>query len=508
MRLSQWRTQASISPASIPRLPDCNLRAPPAPVLKKSTMKSVFRPKPTPPAPAEDRTLAKRFESRVRLSWLALLAERIWEALLWPFLVVSTFLVVTLLDAVEHHPAACPSRAARRLRSCACDLLPAAHPPQPADPRGGPATARAQGQHQAPPRLILRGSSRHHPCQGDGAAVGHASRAAVAADRSLAAVLARSADRPQGPLCHQGSAPHRPRRSVVRRRRQWLGPAARRLLSRSEQRAVAPPPRCLGDAARLYRCRAHRARRRQRDDRRGRRDLPRAVGARAERADRARARAAGREGHPHHQQRGRLARDSRRAQDRQDRQDRGPDRVQRGAQRARQRRREDRRPDHRQMALRPDQGRAPDHQPDGQSHHHPARRLAPRLPRRRRSWRGQCRGEIRSGRGRGCGPRRFTHCRPAAGGCRAGGPCPAERGWPQGPDFQRYQGRSGQSRSAARAAADAAAIAARQCQARRGPRHAGPDRPSLGRAQGAHDAGRPRPGRASRDERALRVRPA
>ena len=61
-------------------------------------MKSVFKAKQTPPPPAEDRTLAKRFESRVRLSWLALLAERIWEALLWPFLVVSAFLVVTLLD--------------------------------------------------------------------------------------------------------------------------------------------------------------------------------------------------------------------------------------------------------------------------------------------------------------------------------------------------------------------------------------------------------------------------
>ena len=61
-------------------------------------MKSVVKPKPTPPAPAEDRTLAKRFESRVRLSWLALLCERVWEALLWPFLVVSAFLVVTLLD--------------------------------------------------------------------------------------------------------------------------------------------------------------------------------------------------------------------------------------------------------------------------------------------------------------------------------------------------------------------------------------------------------------------------
>jgi uncharacterized protein (TIGR02302 family) len=61
-------------------------------------MKSVFRSKQTPPETPEDRALAKRFEQKVRLSLLALLFERIWEALLWPFFVVATFLVVTLLD--------------------------------------------------------------------------------------------------------------------------------------------------------------------------------------------------------------------------------------------------------------------------------------------------------------------------------------------------------------------------------------------------------------------------
>jgi hypothetical protein len=61
-------------------------------------MKSVFRPSKTPPETQEDRALAKRFEQKVRLSLLALLFERIWEALLWPFFVVATFLVVTLLD--------------------------------------------------------------------------------------------------------------------------------------------------------------------------------------------------------------------------------------------------------------------------------------------------------------------------------------------------------------------------------------------------------------------------
>jgi uncharacterized protein (TIGR02302 family) len=52
----------------------------------------------TPPAKGEDSALARRFEGRVRLSWLALLGERIWEALLWPFLVVAAFVVVSLLE--------------------------------------------------------------------------------------------------------------------------------------------------------------------------------------------------------------------------------------------------------------------------------------------------------------------------------------------------------------------------------------------------------------------------
>ena len=61
-------------------------------------MRSVFRPKPTPPEPAEDNALAKRFERKVRLSRLALLAERIWEASLWPFIIVCAFLIVSLLE--------------------------------------------------------------------------------------------------------------------------------------------------------------------------------------------------------------------------------------------------------------------------------------------------------------------------------------------------------------------------------------------------------------------------
>src|SRR3990172_8947473 len=61
--------------------------------------RSVFGPRRTPPEATEDNSLARRFERRVTLSRLALLGERIWEALLWPFVIVCAFLIVTLLDA-------------------------------------------------------------------------------------------------------------------------------------------------------------------------------------------------------------------------------------------------------------------------------------------------------------------------------------------------------------------------------------------------------------------------
>ena len=51
-------------------------------------------------APAPDK-LQKRFDRRVRLSWLALLTERALEALLWPFVVVCAFLVFSLLGGFD-----------------------------------------------------------------------------------------------------------------------------------------------------------------------------------------------------------------------------------------------------------------------------------------------------------------------------------------------------------------------------------------------------------------------
>ncbi|XSG81966.1 MAG: TIGR02302 family protein [Methyloligella sp. ZOD6] len=51
-----------------------------------------------------DAALSRSFESRVSLSWLALAAERLWEALLWPGLVVGAFLVVSLLQLWGYLP--------------------------------------------------------------------------------------------------------------------------------------------------------------------------------------------------------------------------------------------------------------------------------------------------------------------------------------------------------------------------------------------------------------------
>ncbi|MBQ0818339.1 MAG: TIGR02302 family protein [Methyloceanibacter sp.] len=62
------------------------------------------RPRFTAKETAEAKALKKRFEGRVRLSWLALLAERAWEALLWPFVVVSAFLIITLLSGWSMMP--------------------------------------------------------------------------------------------------------------------------------------------------------------------------------------------------------------------------------------------------------------------------------------------------------------------------------------------------------------------------------------------------------------------
>lgn len=61
-------------------------------------MRNLFAAKKAPPKTPGDASLARNFEWRVSLSRLALVSERTWEALLWPFLVLAAFLIISLLD--------------------------------------------------------------------------------------------------------------------------------------------------------------------------------------------------------------------------------------------------------------------------------------------------------------------------------------------------------------------------------------------------------------------------
>ena len=61
-------------------------------------MRDLFARKKAPPDTPEDKSLARRFEWRVDLSRLALVGERAWEALLWPFIVLAAFLILSMFD--------------------------------------------------------------------------------------------------------------------------------------------------------------------------------------------------------------------------------------------------------------------------------------------------------------------------------------------------------------------------------------------------------------------------
>ena len=61
-------------------------------------MRNPFAARKSSQDPPEDTALARRFEWRVGLSRLALIGERVWEALLWPFLVLAVFLILSLFD--------------------------------------------------------------------------------------------------------------------------------------------------------------------------------------------------------------------------------------------------------------------------------------------------------------------------------------------------------------------------------------------------------------------------
>ena len=101
----------------------------------------MFEPRRPSPKGPEDSALAKRFEGRVRLSWLALFGERVWEALLWPFLVVAAFLVVSLLELWSLLPPLMHRVVLGGIRARADRLVPAAAQTVAADPAGGVAAA-------------------------------------------------------------------------------------------------------------------------------------------------------------------------------------------------------------------------------------------------------------------------------------------------------------------------------------------------------------------------------
>jgi uncharacterized protein (TIGR02302 family) len=61
-------------------------------------MRNPFGAKKESPAAPEANATARRFEWRVGLSRFALVGERIWEALLWPFLVIAAFLILSMFD--------------------------------------------------------------------------------------------------------------------------------------------------------------------------------------------------------------------------------------------------------------------------------------------------------------------------------------------------------------------------------------------------------------------------
>jgi Domain of unknown function (DUF4175) len=221
-------------------------------------MRSVLDPRGTPPEAPEDKTLARRFEWRVRASRLALLGERVWEALLWPFLVLSAFLIVSLLELWS----LLPSLVHRTLLAAfglalLASLLPLIRLSLP---------TRAEALR----RLERNADVKHRPAssyedrlsttpRGETALLWAAHRERLG---RLVAKLKPTADGPQGSLRHPRCPSARPDRGGPCSEPQSVGPPHRCLHPGPQQRRGAPSPRCLGDAARLHRDGADRACRR------------------------------------------------------------------------------------------------------------------------------------------------------------------------------------------------------------------------------------------------------
>src|SRR5215472_11709754 len=218
-----------------------------------------FRKTETTPEKPEDSALHRRFERKVRLSWLALLAERIWEALLWPFLVVALFLVVSL---VELWSLMSPLLHRVVLGAFGIGLLVSFLPL---------VRIKVPTRLEALRRLEKHANIKHRP------ATSYEDRLGATPPKETVALWA--AHRPHGPLCPQGCDPARPRRCGARRRRRRARTPAGRVLAGGDCDTCLAQARCLGDAACLYRDCPHRARRRQRTGWRRRGELQSAVGA-------------------------------------------------------------------------------------------------------------------------------------------------------------------------------------------------------------------------------------
>ena len=184
----------------------------------------------------------------MRLSWLALLAERVWEALLWPFLVVAAFLVVSLLELWSLLP---PLMHRLVLGGFGLALIVSFLPL---------VRLSLPTRQEALRRLERNAGIKHRPASSyedrlgatpakETAALWAVHRhAPVAPHRQAQAVVALAPHRPRRPLCHQGRAADRRGRRHARGRRQWLGSPARGLPPRRLERTRAAQARRLGDA--------------------------------------------------------------------------------------------------------------------------------------------------------------------------------------------------------------------------------------------------------------------
>ena len=315
------------------------------------------------------------------MSWLALFGERVWEALLWPFLVVAAFLVVSLLELWSLLP---PLMHRLVLGGFGLALIVSFLPL---------VRLSLPTRQEALRRLERHAGIKHRPAS---SYEDHLSTTPAKETAALWAVHRTRLSRLIARLKPSWPAPRTDREdpyairaalllavvaALVAARRQCAGSPARRLHPRRLDTARAAQARRLGDAAGLYRRRTDRAGRRQREGRRGRGVVPRlSVPERSELIVRTHApqgetvslttsqdgmaeaktiepKTGGSEGlveftvpltEP-------LSADVKIS---------GADRV--------------------QMAVRADQGRSADHQSDGHPDHHAARRLAPGVPRRRR----------------------------------------------------------------------------------------------------------------------------